>query len=68
MAKKDEIRRDFRGSMASLLESFDKGFYKAFDENNNKIMSQVLHEELQTLIKLQIAQLKDTEIMEEILK
>ena len=68
MAKKDEIRRDFRGSMASLLESFDKGFYKAFDEDNSKIMSQVLHEELQTLIKLQIAQLRDTEIMEEILK
>ena len=68
MARKDEIRRDFRGSMAGLLESFDKGFYKAFDEDNNKIMSQVLHEELQTLIKLQIAQLKDTEIMEEILK
>lgn len=60
MSKKEKIR-DFKGTMNQFYDSLNKGFYRAFDEDNNKIMNQVLHEENLVILRLLACLAEDSE-------
>lgn len=71
MTKKDEIRRDFRGTMTQFGSSLNKGFYRAFDENNEKVQRQVLHEENIAIFKMLCHMIEysgNTELMEALMR
>ena len=60
MSKKEKIR-DFKGTMNQFYDSLNKGFYRAFDEDNNKIMNQVIHEENLVILRLLACLAEDSE-------
>lgn len=53
------LKKEERTNMLKRLESEFKGynmaFYRAMDNNNNKIMLQILHEENMRLLKMVLA-------------
>ena len=60
MSKKEKVR-DFKGTMNQFYESLNKGFYRAFDEDNSKIMNQVIHEENLVILRLLACLAEDSE-------